>query len=182
MNREEFVLHEYVSIREEIRDTKARIFKLAGFGIVAMPTANYLAHTYDIRVITLSLPILICTIVILFLAESRALMRCGKYIREIIEPMMADDDGHVGVGWETWLQRKEKGEPDRRLVDKLVAFFFYILFLFYYSAAVYLAAGSANCSYGMPGLSICLGFYIGIGLIFIVALITNLKYSSSTDH
>ena len=112
MEKSEFLRYEYLTLREEIKETKARIFKLAGIGIVGMPSAYFFAKAYQLEVLVMSLPILICTVVLLYLSESRALMRCGQYIRTKIEPAIIDTHGICGTGWECWLEEKAKG--DRR--------------------------------------------------------------------
>ena len=180
MDRSEFVKYEFLSIREEIKETKTRIFRLAGLGLVAMPSAYFLAQTYELDVLIISLPFLISTVVLLYLSESRALMRCGAYIKQVIESEVRNTDGDRIFGWEHWLSEKPKGEPDRRLVDKLVAIFFYLLFLFYYVASVSLAVAKASELFGIIGLSVVLAFYIGIGIMFLAFLIMNYRYSTST--
>ena len=84
MDKFEFVKMEYLTLKEEIKETKNRIFKLAGLGVVGMPAAYFIAKTHKIEALILSLPVLICTLLLLFLSESRALMRCGAYIKESI--------------------------------------------------------------------------------------------------
>lgn len=181
MRRSEFLAQEYGSLREEVRETKARLFKLAGFGIVGLPSAYSVAKIYEVDVLVLSLPILICTLVLLFLSESRALMRCGKYIRTVLEQEVVGEDGQTVGGWECWLEEHPQHEPDRRLVDKLLAVFFYLLFLFYYVAAVWLAVQLARESYGVVGLAVALGSYIGVGILFVAVLIYSFRYSVSTE-
>ena len=105
-----------------------------------MSSAYFLAQSQKVEVLILSLPILICTVLLLYLAESRSLMRCGSYIKDQIEASVsAQVDGFTG--WEMWLQKKSAGkEIERRSVDRIVAVFFYLLFIFYYLASVALAA------------------------------------------
>jgi hypothetical protein len=188
MRRSDFATLEYPALRKEIEETKARLFKLAGFGIVGLPGAYSVAKIYEIGVLTLSLPILICTIVLLYVSESHALMRCGRYVRHVVEsqivgqddkPILGEDGRPIG-GWEWWLEQKVSNEPDRRLVDKLLAVFFYLLFFFYYVASVALSAQLANRLWGVLGLAIALGTYIGVGILFIVVLILGFRRSVST--
>ena len=133
MDESQFLMEEYKTLREEIRETKARIFKLVGFGIFAVPVAHFVAQTYRLDVVILSLPLLVIVVALLYLSENHALMRCGCYIREHIEPKVEDTIGEVillekgsdrsiepkvkdTIGWETWL---ENGFG-RRTVDKYV--------------------------------------------------------------
>jgi hypothetical protein len=102
MERDKFMEIEYQTLREEIKQTKDRIFKLAGFGLIGMPSAYSFANIYDIQVLVLSLPIMICTIFLLFLSETRALMRCGTYIKNKLEPNI-NNNADTRIGWEAWL-------------------------------------------------------------------------------
>lgn len=182
MDKNDFLLHEYLTLREEVKETKSRIFKLAGFGIIGMPSGYLFAQTYKIDILIMSLPILICTILLLFLSESRALMRCGLYIKNHIEPeLVTSSDTHV-IGWEEWLEQRSKGMPRRRLVDILVVVFFYILFLFYYIASVALAARTCMAKYGIIGFSSILGIYIALGILFVGFLLISFKHSTSTEY
>lgn len=181
MDWSEFTKLEYVSLREEIKETKARLFKLAGAALVALPAAQSFASTYKLLALTLFLPLLIIAVVFLFMAESRALMRVGTYIMREIEPRITTSrvDGTCG-GWENWLSRRRANEPSRRTVDKLVACCFYLLFFFYYAAAVYLAATLAADLFGYVGLGVAYGAYIGLGLLLAGLLAMNFQHSVET--
>ncbi len=174
--------HEYVALREEIKETKARIFSLAGFALVAMPSSYGLAQAFKIEALVLSLPILICTIQLVYLAESRSLMRCGEYIKKRIEEPIARAAGSgEALGWEHWLSEQPAAESSRRTVDKMLAYFFYLIFLFYYVASVQLAAATASNQWGVIGLAVSLGFYIGIGVVFAAFLIRNYRHTTTTS-
>jgi hypothetical protein len=137
MDGVEFLLSEYATLREEIKETKARMFKLAVLGIIGVPSAGSIARDYKLEEIILSLPFLICAFVLLYLSENLALMRCGKYIKEVIEPKIRDEQNLVG--WEHWLEDTAQDKYDRRRVDKYVAYFFYIIFGTYYILTAVLA-------------------------------------------
>lgn len=179
MNKEDFLREEYISLREEIKETKSRLFRLAALGIIGMPAAYSTAELYSIDVLILSLPLLMCTVILLYLSESRALMRCGTYIKNKIESGV-DGNGDRTIGWESWLSRNDESGPDRRAVDKIIAVFFYLLFTFYYIASSQLAIDLANNKYGILGAASALGFYIAIGILFLWYLFTNYKVSTST--
>ncbi len=180
MDHAEFMKCEYLTLREEIKDTKDRIFKLAGFGIAGVPGAYYLANVYKLEILVYTLPILIIIIALLYLAESRALMRCGRYIRTRLEEQVKDENGAVVGGWEKWLETRERGEPNRRSVDKYATAFFYLLFTIYYAAAVSMASHMAGEHFGVVGCAVVLGAYIGVGAAFIAFLIGSIKYCIST--
>lgn len=190
MDKDKFFEAQYVFIREEIKEIKARIFRLAGFGLVGVPTAYTFATKYDIEIIAYVLPFLICALALIFMAESQALMRAGRYIRCCIEPIYfppstaehkdTSCEFSLNIGWETWLEAQEKGEPGRRSGDKLIALFFYSLFFLYYLASVWLASSVAKSNLGTLGQSIVLGFYVGLGVVFGAILFMNFARSTST--
>ena len=147
-----------------------------------MPSAYFLAQSQKVEVLILSLPILICTVLLLYLAESRSLMRCGSYIKDQIEASVsAQVEGFTG--WEMWLQEKSAGkEIERRSVDRIVAVFFYLLFIFYYLASVALAARMGESKYGVIGFAVTIGVCIAIGGIFLFYLWTGFEYSTRTPE
>jgi hypothetical protein len=174
IDEREFMKLEYSTLREEIKETKSRIFQLAGLGIVATPAAYYFSKAYDIELLIFALPGFICIVMLLYLSESHALMRCGKYIRTNIE-------NKINVsGWENWLELEIKGTTSPRRVDKLVNIFFYTLFGLYYFAATLEAERLANQKYAFLCWPLC-GFYIAIFIIFLWYLVVNWRPSSSTS-
>ena len=175
MDKPEFLKQQYLSIREEIKETRARIFTMASVGIMAMPAFYFLADAYKIDLLILTLPIIICIIVILYLSEMHAMMRCGRYIRTVIEPNIKDV-----IGWETWLETNEIGDQDRRKVEKLVTYFFYLIFLIYYLASVNLSAQYASTKFGIEYAWILCAFYTGLGIVFGFQLVQNWRFTTST--
>ena len=175
MDKSEFLKQQYLTLREEIKAPKARIFKMASVGIIAMPAFYFLATAYQIDLLILTLPIIICVIVILYLSEMHAMMRCGRYIRTMIEPNIDNV-----VGWEMWLEKEEIGEQDRRKVEKLVTYFFYLIFAIYYLASVNLSAQYASTKLGLEYSWIFYSFYIALGIIFGFQLVQSWKFTVST--
>ncbi len=174
MDKSQFLLEQYKTLREEIKESKGRIFKLVGFGMFALPAANFFAQVYTLDIITLSLPILVIVIAFLYLSENHAIMRCGRYIRLHIEPKIEDT-----IGWETWLE--ENGDLRRRTVDKYVSYCFYLLIFMYYGGSVFVASRFIFEKYGLLYLSILLGFYIGIGVWFLIFFVKSIQISTSTQ-
>jgi hypothetical protein len=136
-----FLIEEYRTLRREIEETKSRIFKLAVLSAAGMPTSYFFAHQNIIDIFTMFLPLLICAVMALYLSESRDLMRCGKYIKENIEPFQDEMEKMIAgkkiewKGWERWLEEDDSPNSffmknTKRSVDNFVAFFFYIFFLF----------------------------------------------------
>jgi hypothetical protein len=174
MEHQEFLKDQYLTLRDEIRDTKNRIFKTMGFGLVVVPGSHFLAQAYKLDTVILSLPILVVVVALIYLSENNALMRCGRFIRHHIEPKMTDI-----VGWEEWLERK--GSWDARSVDKYLSYAFYLLFLVYFAGSVFIAARFAVSTYGVLETGLLLGAYVAIGVWFVIYLIRNVRVSTIMD-
>jgi hypothetical protein len=168
-------------VREEIAQTKDHRFKLVGFGFIGMPSAYYLANAIDklpdLEVLVLSFPLLICVIVLLYISESRTIMRCGTYIKDHIEPFI-DGDSKRRIGWEHWLT--EKGKQERRDADKHFTVSFYLLCGVYYGASGLLAVSTAKTTFGIVGLGVALGFYSAVGRHIAAFLVKHYKQITST--
>lgn len=173
MDRETFLCEQFRTLREEIRETKARIFKTLAFGVAVVPAAQFLAQSYDLEIVLYSTPLLVIVIALLYLSENHALMRCGRYILHEIEP-------HISgvVGWEAWLERK--GPYDPRTVDKFLAICFYLLFFVYFTGSVFIATKTAYANLGQIAGTVFLGIYIVIGGWFLIFLFKNSKTSTHT--
>jgi hypothetical protein len=171
MDRNEFLKQQYITLREEVRETKDRIFKTMGFGLLVVPGSNFLAEAYQLDTIILSLPVLVVVVALLYLSEENALMRCGRYIKHYIEPNILDV-----VGWEQWLEKESNW--DARSVDKHVSYAFYLLFLVYFVGCVFIAGRFAITAYGVIQGAILLGAYIAVGLWFVIYLIYSLRTST----
>ena len=174
MERNEFLKQQYLTLREEIRETKTRIFQTMSFGLVIVPGSHFLAEKYNLDTVTLSLPILVVVVAFIYLSENNALMRCGRYIKFHIEPQIENV-----TGWEKWLETK--GSWDARSVDKYLTYAFYLLFLVYFAGSVFMAAQFAIHSYGVIVASLLLGAYIAIGVWFVIYLFHNIRISTMTD-
>jgi hypothetical protein len=177
MNRSEFLKCEFETLRKEIEQSKERLFKLAIGGIVGIPSAYSIAEKVNLEILIYSLPLLICTIVLLYLSETFAVMRAAGYIREVIEPNIVEAAGLKG--WEEWLE--ESGQAKRRLVDRFLTSFFYLLFVFYYVASAALAITTASTKHGTVGLASSLAILISIGILFVTFLIMNFYRATSTS-
>ena len=173
MEGQEFLKQQYISLREEIKETKTRIFKIAGFGIFVVPAAQYIAKAYQLDIIFIALPLLVIMVALLYLSENHALMRCGYYIKEHIEPKMI-------IGWEAWLA--EKGRYDRRSVDKYLSYSFCLLFLIYYSGALYAVGRYALHEFGATAMLAMVGSYVVIGVTFIIYFYIHMKTCTTTVH
>lgn len=131
----EFKKAQYLTLREEIKETKSRIFKLVGLGPSILPATKLIAEYSGTNLIYAFAPAFVVTIAMLYLSESHALMRCGRYIRKYIEPdFMAN-----GKGWECWLESSDEDRLDTRATDRYVSCAFYVMSVFSYAFSVYLA-------------------------------------------
>ena len=130
MEKHDFVKEQYVALRAEIGATKARLFKTVCLGLVIVPVLTYLAEGPEIRFLGPIIPFVIMVLTILFVAEEQALMRCGRYIRERIEPLIEQ-----GAGWEAWLE----SQSNLRVLDRYLFGCFVITFFVFYFASSGLA-------------------------------------------
>ena len=51
MNKEEFLKHQFLTLREEVKETKARIFKIQTIGLVIAPGSTILGRVYGIDIL-----------------------------------------------------------------------------------------------------------------------------------
>ncbi len=173
MNNQEYLIEEYKSLREEIKETKSRIFKTMAFGLSIVPATNFLAMTYELDIILFTTPILVIVLALLYLSENHGLMRCGRYIYYEIEKKIGEE-----VGWEHWLERKSHYDP--RSVDKLLSISFYLLFFVYFSASVYLAYLRAALLFSLIASALIITFYAAIGIWFLIYLLRTIRVSTRT--
>lgn len=171
MTGERFLELEFMTLRKEIEQTKERTFRIIIGGATVIPAAQFLAQVYQIAVVTVLLPFLVAIIVLVFLSENNALMRCGRYIKNEIEPKI---DGVLG--WETWL---EQPSPLRRAVDKYMNYSFYLLSAVYYLLSVVLASEFIELEYGLVGYSVMLGVYVFLGLGLAALLVAKVRSTST---
>jgi hypothetical protein len=184
MDVDKFAELQYTTLREEIRETKARIFYIAAIGLFVLPGGDYLTRTLETPSIRLVLPLLVVCVVLLYLSENHALMRCGRYIREQIEEKHIDHKATKFTGWESWLESQDAA--DRRSVDKFVSYAFYLLTTVYYllsSVAAYNAGDSIAKAKGMPWLpGLLIALYSALGVSLLVLLVRNIRSTTGTKH
>lgn len=174
MDKQEFLKQQFLTLREEIKESKARVFKTLGFGLVVVPASHFLAQTYKVDSIILSVPALVIVVALAYLAESNSIMRCGRYIKLYIEPEI---DGIIG--WEKWLETPDLFET--RDVDKYLSYCFYLLFFVYFIGAAFNGARFALENYGQITTGILVGVYVAIGIWFVIYLIKHIRTSTSTN-
>lgn len=190
MTRPEFLKSEYETLRDEIKTSRGRMFTLAVGALVGIPTAYSFAEKTveektDTHGLVFSLPLLICVIMLLYLSESFAAMRAGRYIRLEIEPKIVDVTEPPLKGWEHWLEEYPRpfDKPSRRLVERFVTSFFYILFLFYYVVAATLAVNyAATQQFSSVGLAAILSVYVSVAILFVIFLLYSFKQLTGTGE
>src|SRR5262249_53785790 len=135
MEKQDFLQQQFITLREEIKATKQRVFLVVFFGLMAVPFMSYLVTTNREALDYAGplLPFLVLVITVLF-AEQNALMRCGHFIRSVIEPNIKDSPG-----WEAWLESR----PALRRMDKYFAGCFMIVFFVFYFLSVAIGLNSS---------------------------------------
>jgi hypothetical protein len=119
---------------------------------------------------------------LLYLSESLAAIRAGRYIKLHIEPKIVDATEPPLKGWEHWLEEFPRpfDKPSRRLADRFVASFFYVLFVFYYVMSATLATNRALMQFHAVGLAVSLSVYVSVGILFVGFLLYSLKQTVGT--
>jgi hypothetical protein len=173
MDSSEFLREQFLTLREEIRETKTRIYRTIGFGLIVVPGAHLLGDRYEIDMIILALPLLVVVVALVFLAENNALMRCGRFIKHNVEPKFPSV-----AGWERWLE--EYDEWDARNVDRYLSYAFYLLFLVYFVSSSYLGVRYLARAHSLLVALPALALYAVSGTVFVTYLIRNMRLSTST--
>src|SRR6478736_2860740 len=137
MATDEFMKQQFLTLRDEIRESKARIFWLLIIGIVLVMVAGYLAAEYPKAFANAAIPFLLLGLMLSFVSEQNNIARAGRHLREAVEPRMENLEG-----WEHWLETK----PRLREVDHSFVLGFSLLFLIFFliAAALTLAQFDKN--------------------------------------
>ncbi len=154
MSREEFMKQQYLTLRDEIRTSKARIFALLVIGTLLIPAVGYFARESVGMYASASMPFVIIIMMIAFLMEQNSIIRAGRYLKLHVEPHI---DGIVT--WEEWLESNSRlRDTDRYFFGS----FLLVFFLFYAIGAGAAVQGLAEqwpehywygaAAYGVGGL------------------------------
>lgn len=163
----DLLLAEFGTLRTEIENSVDRRFKVMTAGAAVVPVVQYFGNKYDLGFVSLGLPLLVLIISLLFIAENNAIMRAGRYIREVIEPRLFQG----GAGWETWLERPHNF--DARIVDKMVIIGFYLIEALYYVVGVTVGLQYAVSLDVRPSVVVALA--LGYGVLFVVICYLAIK-------
>ena len=171
MSREDFLNILYFFSKER-NQTKSRIFNIFGFAITIVPAAQFIAHTYKVEVLVLTVPLLVVVVSLMYLGEINALKHWNRAIRDEIEIQRQNTTPQMR-SWESGLEYSEDVVP-------FLSYSFLLLFFVYYLASVFFVSISIN-KYGIIPEAILLGFYTAIGVWFLIFLCHNLLSSPRKD-
>ena len=124
MATDDFMKQQYLTLRDEIRESKARIFWLLIIGMFLVMVAGYLAAEHPSAFANAAIPFLLLGLMLAFVSEQNNIARAGRYLRETVEPRIENM-----VGWEHWLESK----PRLREVDHSFVLGFSVLFLIFFA-------------------------------------------------
>jgi len=121
-------MKQFLTLRQEIIATKARLYWTVAMGVFGVPILTYLASDAE-RYVWLLVPYSVLILIVVFIAEHNAMMRAGRYIRERIEPHAED------IGWEGWLEASDES----RLMERHFVACFVVIFFIYYVMTIAMA-------------------------------------------
>ncbi|MFH0980393.1 MAG: hypothetical protein V2A79_02510 [Planctomycetota bacterium] len=128
MDNSSFLLQQFVTLRDEIKAIKARLFWIVAMGLFGVPLITYLvASCQRTQFLTAMIPYVVLVLIVMFIAEQSALMRAGQYIRRNVEPKVPE-----ALGWETWLE----SHASIRLLDRHFFAVFVLVFFVYYFMSI----------------------------------------------
>lgn len=173
MSAEEFMKQQYLTLRDEIRASKSRVFFILVIGTLFVPFVAFAAKEYGSTFASASLPFIMLVLMLAFVMEQNSIVRAGKYLKDHVEPNLS---GHPT--WEAWLEANSK----LREVDKYFFASFLIVFLVFYAAAAGLAYESLLAVQG--GIDnqhwFALGGYAVGGFWFVVVWLSHWRMCTTT--
>ncbi len=174
MSEEEFMKQQYLTLREEIRAGKTRLFALLVLATIFIPVVGVLASKLGGPFASASMPFVILVLMFAFLAEQNGIIRAGRYLKDHVEPKL---EGMKT--WEKWLAENR----NLRDVDRYFFGSFLLVFLLFYVAAASLAVEIVVSDWQeQPRMvySTIAAYGIG-GLWFIIVLLRHWTTSTSTS-
>jgi hypothetical protein len=186
LDKKAFLEWQYNTLRKEIETSRAHHFTIAAGTLVVVPAVELLVGAGKdlvvenngmgsiLAVLSLVVVVLLPTIVLsvyaLFFAEHFAIMRCGRYIRNHIEPEVSPQI----VGWENWLGKTHLEDKDalkgKRAHEGLQMLAFNLLYGALYLVAVFSAGFAcyrAVVAAGWPA-SARVGVLAVVGIFYIL--------------
>ena len=171
MSAEEFTKQQYLTLREEIRACKTRVFMLLVLGTLVVPVAAVVAQQYNATHATASMPFVILVLMIAFITEQNSIIRAGRYLKEHVEPHIKNV-----VTWESWL------ESNRKLRDTDRYFFgtFLLVFLLFYVVGTGMAIESLATIWPSQYWYAATGYAVG-GLWFLIVMLKHWHSCTTTE-
>jgi hypothetical protein len=158
MATEEFMKQQYLTLRDEIRTSKARVFALVVIATLFVPIAALAARQFDNTFAAVSLPFVLIVLMLAFIMEQNSIVRAGKYLKEHVEPQI---DGLVT--WESWLESNHR----MRSADRYFFGSFLLVFMLFYVIGASIAAESMSHDFPEQLWYVVVAYGIG-GLWFVV--------------
>ena len=93
MEPQQIVMQQFQALRAEIDATRSRLFRIVCLGVVVVPVLMYLAEKAEVEFVAAIVPFVVLVLNVLFVSEEHSLMRCGRYMRERIEPLIDNRRG-----------------------------------------------------------------------------------------
>lgn len=155
-----FLDKEYSALREEIKASKERGFKILFSGLIGTPAIAGLAEKLSWHQVFYVLPFVVIALLLTYLAENQAVFRAGCFIRKQIEPAYKEI-----CGWENWLSCPHKAIDSRNVDKNSIRAFSLLFFIYYWLAACYaLVEGEAGgfLFFALVILYAALGIALGI--------------------
>jgi hypothetical protein len=173
MSAEEFMKQQYLTLRDEIRASKSRVFFILVIGTLFVPFVAFAAKAYGSTFASASLPFIMLVLMLAFVMEQNSIVRAGKYLKDHVEPNLP---GHPT--WEAWLEANSK----LRDVDKYFFASFLIVFLVFYAASAGLAYEALlEVRQGVDNQHwFALGGYAVGGLWFVIVWLSHWRMCTTT--
>ncbi len=172
MSDPDFMRQQYITLREEIREGKARIFKLLVLGTLLIPAAGFVASEHGSTFASASMPFMVLVLMLAFVLEQNSIVRAGRYLKENIEPHV-----HGIVGWERWLE----SNPRIREVDRFFFGSFLVIFFLFYAIATGSALKGISSQWYDHYWYAGVGYAVG-GVWFIIVLFRHWHYCTTTKE
>ncbi|MEZ6193603.1 MAG: hypothetical protein R3C45_20230 [Phycisphaerales bacterium] len=100
--------HYFNSLRDEILQTRSRIYRTLLAGIIGSPILTYFALQKETHILVILMaPFLVLMVLMLYISEQASMMQLGRFIKEKIESGEGD--------WEHWLSAKRAHTPEPQI-------------------------------------------------------------------
>jgi hypothetical protein len=171
MSVEEFMKQQYITLRDEIRAAKARMFVLMVLGSLVILVSGIVAQNVKLTYAEGSLPLIVLVLMMAFVMEQNSVIRAGRYLKEHVEPHL---DGITT--WEKWLEsNRALRAADRYFFGSIMLIFF----LFYLLGAGFALMSLACSEWRDQMWPAAMVYGIG-GLWFVVVLLGHWRACTTT--